>query len=103
MFPVEMQLSPAELHFYRDQYHLRLGDEALSGEPQRRVREFGATTGVTVVDLLPAVRAHHRGDSYLRDIMIPADASHLLNKAHHMAADELVRVLGLLLVRITYP
>ena len=98
-----MQLSPAELHFYRDQYHLRLGDEALSGEPQRRVREFGATTGVTVVDLLPAFRAHHPGDLYLRNKMIPADASHLSIKGHHMAADEIFRVLRHSLVDTTCP
>jgi len=103
IFPVEMQLSPAELHFYRDQYHLRLGDEALSGEPQRRVREFGATTGVTVVDLLPAFRAHHPGDLYLRNKMIPADASHLSIKGHHMAADEIFRVLRHSLVDTTCP
>jgi len=36
VFPMQMQLSTEELQFYRDRYHLRLGDEPLSGEPHQR-------------------------------------------------------------------
>jgi lysophospholipase L1-like esterase len=93
VFPMQMQLSTEELQFYRDKYHLRLGDEALSGEPQQRLREFGAKTGVTIVDLLPVYRTYHPEELYLRNAMIPADPSHPSVKGNQIAADEIFRVL----------
>ena len=90
---MQMQLSTEELQFYRDNYHLRLGDEALSGEPQQRMREFGAKTGVTVVDLLPVYRTYHPEELYLRNAMISADPSHPSVKGNQIAADEIFRVL----------
>jgi len=90
---MQMQLSTEELQFYRDKYHLRLGDEALSGEPQQRLREFGAKTGVTIVDLLPVYRTYQPEELYLRNAMIPADPSHPSVKGNQIAADEMFRVL----------
>ena len=48
VFPMQMQLSAAELQFYRSKYHLRLSDEALRGEPQRRLQEYAAAAGVSL-------------------------------------------------------
>lgn len=94
IFPMQMQLSPAELRFYRDQYHLRLGDEALSGEPQQRLRKFFAAEGVPVVDLLPIYRTHPSEELYLRNSMIPSDPTHPSVKGNQVAAGEIFRVLN---------
>jgi lysophospholipase L1-like esterase len=92
VFPMQMQLSAEELRLYRDRYHLRLGDGALSGEPQQRLREFAAITGVTIVDLLPVYRAYRPEELYLRNAMIPSDPSHPSVKGNQVAADEIFRV-----------
>jgi len=92
VFPMQMQLSPEELQLYHDKYHLRLGDGALSGEPQQRLREFAAITGVTIVDLLPVYRVYHPAELYLRNAMIPSDPSHPSVKGNQIAADEIFRV-----------
>jgi lysophospholipase L1-like esterase len=88
-FPMQMQLSAAELHFYRDKYHLRLGDDTLSGDPQRRLQEFAFATGVTLVDLLPIYRGYNPEDLYLHTSMIPADPTHPSIKGNQIAADEI--------------
>src|ERR1700687_5742901 len=93
VFPMQMQLSAEELQFYRDKYHLRLGEEALSGEPQQRLREFGAKAGVIIVDPLPVYRTYPPEELYLRNAMIPADPSHPSVKGNQIAADEIFRVL----------
>jgi hypothetical protein len=93
IFPMQMQLSPQELQFYRNRYHLLLADETLSGEPQRRLREFTAATGVAAVDLLPIYRAHSSEELYLRNRMIPADPSHPSVRGNQIAADEMFCVL----------
>jgi lysophospholipase L1-like esterase len=93
IFPMQMQLSPVDLQFYRDKYHLHLGDETLSGRPQQQLREFMAAAGVTVVDLLPIYRAHLSEELYLRSSMIPADPSHPSVRGNQIAADEIFRVL----------
>ena len=92
IFPMQMQLSPMQLQFYRDKYHLRLGDETLSGEPQQRLREFIVAEGGAVVDLLPIYRTHPSEELYLRNSMIPADPIHPSVKGHQIAADEIFRV-----------
>ncbi len=94
IFPMQMQLSPAELRFYREKYHLRLGDEALSGEPQRRLREFIAAAGVPVVDLLPTYRSYSPEELYLRSSMIPSDPIHPSVKGNQIAANEVFRMLN---------
>jgi lysophospholipase L1-like esterase len=93
VFPVEMQLSPDTLKLYRDQYHLRLGPEVLSGEPQRRIAEFGASHGVPVLDLLPAFRARGSERLYLRNKSIKYDPAHPSVRGHQIAADEIVHSL----------
>jgi hypothetical protein len=91
---MQMQLSPVELQFYRDRYHLHLGDGTLSGEPQQRLREFAAAAQVTVVDLLPIYRTYPSQELYLRNSMIPADPSHPSVKGNQVAGDEIFRVLA---------
>ena len=65
---------------------------ALSGQPQQRMREFAAITGVTIVDLLPVYRAYRPEELYLRNAMIPSDPSHPSVKGNQVAADEIFRV-----------
>ena len=89
---MQMQLSDSELRFYRDKYHLRLGPEALSGEPQQRLREFAVRMDVTMVDLLPVFRASDPEELYLRNAMIRADPTHPSVKGNRIAADEIFRV-----------
>ena len=93
VFPMQMQLTPSDLQFYRDKYHLRLGAEALSGEPQQRLRKFAATEGVPVLDLLPVYRAHHSEQLYLRNKLIPADPTHPSIRGNQIAADEIFHLL----------
>jgi lysophospholipase L1-like esterase len=93
IFPLQMQLSSGELRFYRDKYHLQLSPEALTGEPQRRLREFAASTGLTMVDLLPVYRASNPEELYLRNAVIRADPNHPSVKGNRIAADEIFRVL----------
>ena len=93
VFPMQMQLSAAELQFYRSKYHLRLSDEALRGEPQRRLQEYAAAAGVSLVDLLSVYRGYNPSDLYLRNNMIPSDPTHPSIKGNQIAADNIFRVL----------
>lgn len=86
-FPMQMQLSMSNLQFYREKYHLRLSDNALSGDPQRRLQEYATTTGLTLVDLLPAYRRYDPNELYLHNQMIPADPTHPSVKGNQIAAD----------------
>jgi hypothetical protein len=95
VFPMQMQLSRAELTFYRDKYHLKLGEESLSGEPQRRLREFAGTAGIAIVDLLPVYRSYNSKKLYLRNKMIPADPTHPSVIGNKIAADEIFRALAI--------
>jgi hypothetical protein len=92
-FPMQMQLSATELQFYRDKYHVRLSDETLFGEPQRRLREYAHAAGVTLVDLLPVYHGYNPEDLYLHNNMIPSDPTHPSIKGNQIAADEIFRVL----------
>jgi lysophospholipase L1-like esterase len=91
VFPMQMQLSPGELQFYRDKYHLRLGAEALSGEPQQRLRQFASNMGITMVDLLPVYRALNPQELYLRNALIRADPNHPSIKGNQVAAEAIFR------------
>jgi lysophospholipase L1-like esterase len=93
VFPMQMQMSPAELQFYRAKYHLRLSNEVLSGEPQRRLREYATAIGMTLVDLLPAYRGYRAEDLYLHNGMIRADPVHPSVKGNEVAADEMFHAL----------
>lgn len=93
VFPMQMQMSPAEFKFCRERLHLQLGDGALSGEPQRRLQGLAATLGFTLIDLLPVYRVHSSEDLYLRNKMIPYDPTHPSVRGNQIAADEIFRVL----------
>ena len=95
VFPMQMQMSAAELQFYRQNYRLRLGDGTLSGEPQQRMREFAGTQGLTLIDLLPAFRAHVEQGLYLHTEMIPSDPTHPSIQGNAVAAEEILRRLPL--------
>ena len=93
VFPMQMQLSPAEFKFCRERFHLQLGDGALSGDPQRRLQGFATTMGFTMIDLLPAYRVHGAEALYLRNKKIPYDPTHPSIRGNQIAADEIFRVL----------
>jgi lysophospholipase L1-like esterase len=93
VFPMQMQMSAADLQFYREKYHLQLGDKTLSGDPQRRLKEFAKATGVTLVDLLPVYRAYDSKDLYLRNKMIPFDPTHPSAIGNKIAAEEIFGVI----------
>jgi lysophospholipase L1-like esterase len=97
VFPMQMQLSPRELQFYRDKYHLHLGAAALSGEPQQRLRKFATDMDIAMVDLLPVYRASNPEELYLRNALIRADPNHPSVKGNQIAADEIFLVLKPLL------
>ncbi|HVI08399.1 MAG TPA: hypothetical protein VND65_08910 [Candidatus Binatia bacterium] len=93
VFPMQMQMAEADLQFYREKYHLRLGDNVLSAEPQRRLREYAASAGVMLVDPLAAFRAHNSRDMYLHTPMIPSDPTHPSIGGNRVIADEIFRAL----------
>jgi len=89
-FPMQMQLSREQMLFYRDNYHLRLGDEALSGEPQKRLSGFAAAGGIPMLDLLPIFRASNSENLYLRNEMIPSDPTHFSVTGHELVAEAIL-------------
>lgn len=94
VFPVEVQLGPASLDFYRREFRVALGPEALSGDPQRRLAAFGAAHGVPVVDLLPAFRRADAEALYLRNRSITHDPVHPNPRGHRIAGEEVYRVVA---------
>jgi hypothetical protein len=99
VFPMEVQLTPDLLALYRRELGTRLGPEVLAGEPQRRVREWGATHDVPVVDLLPAFRAAAGQPLYLRNRSITYDPVHPSPLGHRVAGAVLHRALAAALSR----
>jgi lysophospholipase L1-like esterase len=93
VFPMEMQLSADALRLYRDQFHVRLGVESQSGEPQKRILEFGDELGIQVVDLLPAFRTVDSGKLYLRNKVISLDPIHPSPLGNRIAADQIFKSL----------
>lgn len=93
LFPMQMQMSDRDMRFYREKYHLKLGDGALAGDPQRRLHEFSSVSGIAVIDLLPVYRAYDSKDLYFSNKMIPSDAIHPSVKGNEVAADEIFRIL----------
>jgi lysophospholipase L1-like esterase len=94
VFPMQMQLSRVELAFFREKYRLQLGDEALAGEPQERLKVFASELGVPIVDLLPAFRSLNAEELYLRNALIHADPNHPSVKGNQVAANEIFRALN---------
>ncbi len=93
VFPAEYQLSQAALDLYRKKFGVSAGPEVLKGIPQQRLRAFGAARGITVADLLPALRASNHGNLFLRDKAITYDPAHPSSLGHRIVADELYRQL----------
>jgi lysophospholipase L1-like esterase len=94
VFPMQMQMSPADLRLYREKYHLQLDDGALAGAPQLKLQRFAAATGMTLVDMLPVFRPYDSQELYLRDKMIPSDPVHPSVKGNQVIAAEIFRVLN---------
>lgn len=93
VFPVEPQLDPAALARYRNDYGVTVPAQALDGEPQRRLLAFGAAHDVPVIDLMPALRAAHRGDLYLRAGPIRFDPVHPSPLGHRIVGEAIHRAL----------
>jgi hypothetical protein len=90
---MEVQLDQQSLQRYQRELRLTLTGEALSGEPQRELRDFGDRIGVPVVDLLPAFRAAHQSDLFLRKQSMSADPVHPSAAGHHVAGHALFQFL----------
>ncbi len=103
VFPMEVQLSAERLAFYRKKYGTTLGPEALSGEPQQRLKEFGARHDVVVVDLLPAFRAAADQAIFLRNGAITYDPVHPSVAGHRVAAEALHQALTSTVLRAVTP
>jgi lysophospholipase L1-like esterase len=95
VFPVEPQLSERALKLYAQQLHLYFGPEVLRGQPQGWIEQIGATNGVPVLDLLPALRAGDNGQLFLRNQSISVDPVHPSPAGHRIAGDEIARFLKL--------
>jgi lysophospholipase L1-like esterase len=93
VFPLEIQLNEAALNEYREKLGLRLGDNALNGDPQRRLREFAAAQDVPYVDLLPAFRKQQADKLYLRNKAISHDPVHPSPFGHRVAGQAIYREL----------
>jgi lysophospholipase L1-like esterase len=103
VFPMEVQLSDERLEFYHRKFRTALGPEALTGEPQQRLREFGARHDVPVVDLLPAFRAAGSQETFLRNGAITYDPVHPSVAGHRVAADALYDALTHSVLRTAIP
>lgn len=93
VFPVEVQLDAAAIERYRRDFGVTVPAQALDGEPQRRLRAFGAAHGVPVIDLLPALRAAGGDDLYLRKGPVRFDPVHLSPRGHQIVAEAIDRAL----------
>ena len=94
VFPVEVQLDAAAIERYRRDFGVTVPAQALDGEPQRRLRAFGAAHGVPVIDLLPALRAAGGDDLYLRKGLVRFDPVHLSPRGHQIVAETIYRALA---------
>jgi hypothetical protein len=94
VFPLEVQLNEAALNEYRAKLGLKLGDNALNGDPQRRLKEFAAAQDVPYVDLLPAFRAEQADKLYLRNKAISHDPVHPSPFGHRIAGQDIYRQLS---------
>ncbi len=93
VFPVEPQLDATAIERYRRDFGVTVPAQALEGEPQHRVRAFGAAHGVPVIDLLPALRAAGGDDLYLRTGPVRYDPVHLSPRGHRIVGETIDRTL----------
>jgi lysophospholipase L1-like esterase len=91
LFPLEMQLSPQMLQLYRDKFRVRLGPEAVRGDPQEKLRAFANQNGVPLLDLLPAFRENEGSTLYLRNKSTTYDPVHPSEVGNQIAAREILR------------
>ena len=92
--------SPLKLLARYQQLGTRLGPEALAGEPQERIREWGATHDVPVVDLLPGFpRPAADQPLYLRNRTITYDPVIRPPIGHRVAGEALHRAVAAALSR----
>jgi len=91
VFPVEVQLDAAAIERYRRDFGVAVPAEALDGEPQRRLRVFGAGHDVPVIDLLPALRAAGGDDLYLRKGFVRFDPIHPSPRGHRIVGEAIHR------------
>jgi hypothetical protein len=94
IFPLEMQLNEAALNNYRRSLGLTLGDSALSGNPQDRLRHFAESQNVPIVDLLPVYRGKPAEKLFLRNKSISADPVHPSVFGHRVAGEAIYRTLS---------
>jgi lysophospholipase L1-like esterase len=93
VFPVEVQLDAAAVARYRRDFGITVPAQALDGEPQRRLRAFGAAHDVPVIDLLPSLRAAGGDDLYLRKGFVRFDPVHPSPRGHRVVAEAIHRAL----------
>lgn len=93
VFPVEVQLDAAAMERYRRDFGVSVPPQALDGEPQRRLVNFGAAHGVPVIDLLPALRAAGGDDLYLRTGAVRFDPIHPSVRGHRVVGDAIYHAL----------
>jgi hypothetical protein len=93
VFPMQMQLSAAEEDFYRYKYHIRLGNETLSGVPQMRLKGYAAANALTLVDLRPAYLGYDSKSLYIHNQRVPSDPTHPSALGNRVAAGEILRAL----------
>ena len=93
VFPVETQLSEEAASLYRDGLGVEIGEDSLSGEPQRRLQAWADANDATMVDLLEAFRHHDTDTLYLRGEYVSLDPVHLSVEGNRVAADEIRRQL----------
>ncbi len=94
VWPMDVQLSRHNLELYRTQLGVSVGDQALSGEPQRRIAEFCRANGVPMVDPMPAFRQADHGQLFLRNSAITFDPVHPSIAGHHLLEQVIFRALN---------
>ncbi len=93
VWPMDVQLSHHNVELYRTQLGVSVGDEALSGEPQRRIGEFCRAHGVPMIDPLTAFREADHGQLYLRNSAITFDPVHPSVAGHRLLEQVIFRAL----------
>jgi lysophospholipase L1-like esterase len=93
LFPVEPQLSQDALRLYTERFHMRLGPEVLTGEPQQQLNLIGRENGFPVLDLLPAFRQTDHNQLFLRNRSLSFDPVHPSSLGHRLAGEKIAAFL----------
>lgn len=93
VFPYEMQLTRELLDLYRsdDGYGMELDDSVLDAKPQKLLRTFAESEGITVIDTFDAFRENARAGKtlYFRELGSSLDWVHPNPAGHTVGADVL--------------